>query len=730
MLTLTLSTEQKMYQMMKEAYGVKQGLAGKPECKLEYQIATRIHMNAFCFLLKKGMVPEMGEENGRLVLGVAVEGVFHACPVKSIKSVLKNDFADLEAKIPGLAERAMQEEQADKLAQKSHKQTGTPEMKRPNLLPTQQQESPRVNLDAVLQKQHKVTAGSEKTTSEVQTEKKTVDEPIRNEVRYQDKQEADKKEVHEDEPEPVGLPDELLAAQPESSDMTEAPEKYQPEPESDSSRQDTMSEEILEERAETAEPGDQDIADEPEEQKDTVESGNKKEEVDTADPYDTSNEEQEETDLAKTDLIDTAPQETEPSRNTEAETPQPEQAEEMNAESEMIGEENAEAEAEQRQVPEESIIEQEENAEHMEPKIPNTPVNTEDVQAMEARDQDDAKAQDQNVDVGQVTTEDDSIEASADQDADNEPLKSDMNDFEEKPHHFMVKEPSPEPQPEQEEAAERETDQMVKEEKKPDVPHAPTKKKGIGGLFGKFLPKNSTHESAETEPTVGQPKEPATKNDVRDDSEFSDELPGVTLCHTHIIKLKKTFGNAVSDDYVFYIWPIEVIEMYPDRIPSAIFVYAKSPNGTVVQKVSDAKIKYVSITLDEKQFNIFGVWQNGKFQTEVALINKTASVYSKIEVIKVDDPDIAYDSMLDPFRSAKENRKPEYFIVPLTKTNRGQENVAIAAFARVNDKNYVISTPGKATNSLLVTSANITSQITGRWADQQFTFDIQTVETE
>lgn len=170
--------------------------------------------------------------------------------------------------------------------------------------------------------------------------------------------------------------------------------------------------------------------------------------------------------------------------------------------------------------------------------------------------------------------------------------------------------------------------------------------------------------------------------------------------------------------------------MYPERIPSAIFVYTKSPNGTVVQKVSDAKIKYVTLTLDGKQFNVFGVWQNGKFETEVALINKTASVYSKIEVIKADDPDVAYDSMLDPFRSAKENRKPEYFIVPLSKTNRGQENVAIAAFARVNDKNYVISTPGQTPNSLLVTSANITSQITGRWTDRQFTFDIQTVEPE
>ena len=46
MMTLTLSAEQRMYQIMKTSYEMKRDLSGRPECKLEYQIANRIHLNA------------------------------------------------------------------------------------------------------------------------------------------------------------------------------------------------------------------------------------------------------------------------------------------------------------------------------------------------------------------------------------------------------------------------------------------------------------------------------------------------------------------------------------------------------------------------------------------------------------------------------------------------------------------------------------------------------------
>ena len=294
---------------------------------------------------------------------------------------------------------------------------------------------------------------------------------------------------------------------------------------------------------------------------------------------------------------------------------------------------------------------------------------------------------------------------------------------EEKKHHFTAREPEPvteEPAPES----------VPEENPDTEVPQPAHSKKrgGIGGIFGRFMPKNSAQEPSTEQAVPEAAKQPATLYDTQEESDFSDDTPGITLCHTHLIKLKKTFGNAASDPYVFYIWPTEVIEMYPDRMPTSIFVYAKSPYGTIVQRVSDLKIKYVSITMDGKQFTVFGSWQNGRFETEVALINKTASVYNKIEVIRQNDPDIAEDAMLDPFRSAKENRKPEYFIVPLYGTNRGQSNVPIAAFARVNDKNYVIEAAGKEKNSLLVSAANITSEITGRWEDGTFHYEIRQLD--
>lgn len=739
MLTLTLSTEQKMYQMMKEAYGLKQSLAGKPECKLEYQIATRIHMNAFCFLLKKGMTPEMGEENGRLILGITMEGTFHACPVKSIKSVLKNDFAELEEKIPGLAEKAMQEEQADKAAQKSHKTAGgTVTQKRPNLLPERQQEGTRVNLDAVLQNQHKGAETAKETAkTQPKAEKKTVNEPVVSSERAsatQEEQESKDQETESEKQETQSVPEAVTAST--KTDDAPSADQAEPEPESEKRMESPIAEQNdgnangdVAEKIPVSEEGKSDTAEqsgseEPDTASEPIENPEADEANSQADEENTSNLPDEQSDNQEEMILPEglAP-EAEPNYDSEPkEEPQPDPDKEKEQEQEVGEEADSDVETESGQ---ESTDEEPAAEEHIEPETVDT-FNEEEVQPVAESDSDDEP----NVDADLAAVDDGSAEQER-EDGDSSAAQ-DEEAVVKKPHHFTLKTPNPQPEPEEvpEQTIDTAEDQVAEETPKTDAPHTPAKKKGIGGLFGKFLPKNSVHENAVAESAAGQPKEPATKDDVRDDSEFSDELPGTTLCHTHIIKLKKTFGNAVSDDYVFYIWPIEVIEMYPDRVPSAIFVYAKSPNGTVVQKVSDAKIKYVAITLDEKQFNIFGVWQNGKFKTEVALINKTASVYSKIEIVKADDPDIADDSMLDPFRSAKENRKPEYFIVPLSRTNRGQENAAIAAFARVNDKNYVINTPGKTPNSLLVTSANITSQITGRWVNQQFTFDIQTVEPE
>ena len=121
MMTLTLSAEQRMYQIMKTSYEMKRDLSGRPECKLEYQIANRIHLNAFCYLVNKGLMPAECEENGRIALSLTIEGTTHVCAAKSVKGVLKADFEPVEKAIQGLKERMDQEDRLEREAQRSKK---------------------------------------------------------------------------------------------------------------------------------------------------------------------------------------------------------------------------------------------------------------------------------------------------------------------------------------------------------------------------------------------------------------------------------------------------------------------------------------------------------------------------------------------------------------------------------------------------------------------------------
>ena len=153
MMTLTLSAEQRMYQIMKTSYEMKRNLSGRPECKLEYQIANRIHLNAFCYLVNKGLMPAECEENGRIALSLTIEGTTHVCAAKSVKGVLKADFEPVEKAIQGLKERMDQEDRLEREAQRSkktaqHAAAGTAQaaLIRPQTVRT---EGPAVDIGAV-----------------------------------------------------------------------------------------------------------------------------------------------------------------------------------------------------------------------------------------------------------------------------------------------------------------------------------------------------------------------------------------------------------------------------------------------------------------------------------------------------------------------------------------------------------------------------------------------------
>lgn len=739
MMTLTLSAEQRMYQIMKTSYEMKRDLSGRPECKLEYQIANRIHLNAFCYLVNKGLMPAECEENGRIALSLTIEGTMHVCAAKSVKGVLKTDFEPVEKAIQGLKERMDQEDRLEREAQRSkktaqHAAAGTAQaaLIRPQMVRT---EGPAVDIGAVFRETQNINkkataqAASAATAQKARISNDTITAPA---SENPEQAKAQEKEPAKQDPEPDVQTEEPDKKEEIENSMagpvTEPEQREQPE-----SRKEAIRPEETDAIAEAK-------GTESSESEDSISAAAKEPQEET--PED-SGTETETTGSDKPDKgLSAENEQAEPKQAVFAKEEDPVQKKEPDEEE--SGQPTAESAAKLQPepvAPAEPLNEPQEPEAELtpEPETDPTPAAGPEPETASEPEQEPEERPIQGPETVLMTEPTETAEPVPDTNAHEEPEAEEADDArmpedqvqeeeitsapEEKKHHFTAREPEPvteEPAPES----------VPEENPDTEVPQPAHSKKrgGIGGIFGRFMPKNSAQEPSTEQAVPEAAKQPATLYDTQEESDFSDDTPGITLCHTHLIKLKKTFGNAASDPYVFYIWPTEVIEMYPDRMPTSIFVYAKSPYGTIVQRVSDLKIKYVSITMDGKQFTVFGSWQNGRFETEVALINKTASVYNKIEVIRQNDPDIAEDAMLDPFRSAKENRKPEYFIVPLYGTNRGQSNVPIAAFARVNDKNYVIEAAGKEKNSLLVSAANITSEITGRWEDGTFHYEIRQLD--
>ena len=68
-------------------------------------------------------------------------------------------------------------------------------------------------------------------------------------------------------------------------------------------------------------------------------------------------------------------------------------------------------------------------------------------------------------------------------------------------------------------------------------------------------------------------------------------------------------------------------------------------------------------------------------------------------------------------------------MVQVDHVSHGEDTVPIAAFIRVKDKNYVISSRGKG-NTLLFTYENQLSEISGRWKDGKFLFEVCAVDQE
>lgn len=245
--------------------------------------------------------------------------------------------------------------------------------------------------------------------------------------------------------------------------------------------------------------------------------------------------------------------------------------------------------------------------------------------------------------------------------------------------------------------------------------------------FSRFLPKNKKQKVLDTMPSL-QPKQMETETVPNVIAHVDEEKHGERICHTHYVMLKKTYGTQVTDPYVIQIWPTEVIEMCSDRMPSAIFVRAQAPNGTVISKVNEGCTKYIVLNIDNKQFNVFGYWEAGKFVTEISPINKTASIYTMIEEVEQECPEQVSDLFLDQFRS-REPHHPEFFVMPIENNIPNRGTVPIAAFIRIKDKNYLVNSKGNK-NTLRFTYEGQLSEISGWWEDGRFVFAVRAVEEE
>lgn len=261
----------------------------------------------------------------------------------------------------------------------------------------------------------------------------------------------------------------------------------------------------------------------------------------------------------------------------------------------------------------------------------------------------------------------------------------------------------------------------------PALVHAGPERKPMG-MLSRFLPKGKKQDIKNAMPAAQEPEAPAESTEPDVIPQAVDEALGEWICHTHYVMIKKTYGTQTFGPYVIQVWPTEVVEMHPDKVPSSIFVRAKAPNGSVIYKTGDRRTKYITLEIDRKQFNVFGFWKHGAFVTEVVTINTTASMYTMTEEVEQECPEQVSDTFLDQFRSS-EPGKPEFFVVPVENVNHGEPFVPIAAFARVGDKNYVISNKG-AGNTLRFTYANELSEISGQWEDGKFAFTIRAVEQE
>ena len=193
--------------------------------------------------------------------------------------------------------------------------------------------------------------------------------------------------------------------------------------------------------------------------------------------------------------------------------------------------------------------------------------------------------------------------------------------------------------------------------------------------------------------------------------------------HVHQVVIKPRFGEAVVSRARFIIWPTRIISMHPGNTFADFLVHITDSAGNEQILCTDNKVKQLGVTVDGKQYLVYGIWNNSVFESHVVLDGKSASMFRMEEEVQKQEPDGNYgDAFLDQFRYEHKGQ-PFHFIVPFLNGNRGELNIPIVGFVSIDGKKYALERCEGNTLQYR-TRSNTEKIIRGHWEKGKFIFTI------
>lgn len=236
---------------------------------------------------------------------------------------------------------------------------------------------------------------------------------------------------------------------------------------------------------------------------------------------------------------------------------------------------------------------------------------------------------------------------------------------------------------------------------------------------------NHNHTVAEEAPTSASTPEPVQNNTEPAKPDHSQD-GGVLFQHIHQVTVKPKFGDAILSQVKFIIWPTRIVEMYPGRTFADLLIYVVDKNGVERSYCTERGQDMITITTsDNKEFNVYGIWDNGHFTSYVTLTGKTESQNRMEETVEKTEPERTdSDAFLDQFRLERKGQ-PAHFIVPFKDHNCGEQNIPITGYVELRGRKYPLE---RREGNMLRYRYNANEKvIRGHWENGSFKFGLSDV---